>query len=68
MASVLPFRPATDRARPSPRPAHPLLGALADLLRRHRLEADLRGLSPRMLRDIGLEPVAAPDPLRRPGL
>ena len=68
MASVLPFRPATDRARPSPQPAHPLLGAIAGLLRRQHLDADLRALSPRMLRDIGLEPVAAPDPLRRPGL
>jgi hypothetical protein len=67
MASVLPFRPA-DRARRSAQAQHPLLGALTGLFRRQRLEAELRGLAPRMLRDIGLEPVAAPDPLRRPGL
>ena len=67
MASVLPFCPA-DRARPSSPAPHPRLGALAGFLERQRLEAELRSLSPRMLRDIGLEPVATPDPLRRPGL
>jgi uncharacterized protein YjiS (DUF1127 family) len=66
MATVLPFRP-TDRARSS-RPAHPLLDAVAAFVRGQRLEAELHGLSPRMLRDIGLEPAVATDPLRRPGL
>jgi uncharacterized protein YjiS (DUF1127 family) len=68
MATVLRFRPATDRARPSSRAAHPLLDTVAALLRGWRLEAELRALSPRMLRDIGLEPAVAADPLRRPGL
>ena len=66
MATVLPFRPA-DRARSS-RAAHPFLDAVASFVRSQRLEAELRALAPRMLRDIGLEPVAAADPLRRPGL
>ncbi len=68
MASVLPFRPAADRARPSAPASLPFLGALTSLLRRHRLEAELRSLSPRLLRDIGLEPAPMSDPLRRPGL
>ena len=68
MATVLPLRPAADRAHPSSRPTHPLLDTLAALVRGQRLETELRALSPRMLRDIGLEPVVAADPLRRPGL
>jgi uncharacterized protein YjiS (DUF1127 family) len=67
MATVLSFR-SSDRARPSSRPTHPLLDAVAAFVRGQRLEAELRALPPRMLRDIGIEPVVPSDPLRRPGL
>jgi uncharacterized protein YjiS (DUF1127 family) len=67
MATVLPFR-SSDRARPSSRQTHSLFDAVTAFVRGQRLEAELRALSPRMLRDIGIEPVAAADPLRRPGL
>jgi uncharacterized protein YjiS (DUF1127 family) len=55
MATVIPLRPATSRTAAS---SPTILGALRRLAGEWHSRRELRGLSNRLLRDVGVEPAA----------